>query len=106
MKKEKAWFFNIVEEAILNQDFEKKHPNFAAGRIEIWHKDCPFDIEEIRLLLPREIFNQIRDALDFKEVDHFQIANVYSDQLLKQVKRICKKNWFNMKNRQKYGRRN
>mgnify|MGYP001564866111 FL=1 len=82
MKKiEKKWFFNIIEEAILNQDFEKKHPKNAGGRIEIWHKDEPYDVEEIRLLLPREMFEKIREALDFKEVDYFQIANVHSENL-------------------------
>ncbi len=37
-KKEKEWFFNIIEESLLNENFNKKYPNYAGGRIEIWRR--------------------------------------------------------------------
>lgn len=86
-KIEKQWFFSVVEETLLNEDFNKKYPDYAGGRIEIWHKDSPYDVEEIRLLLPREIFNKLREALDFQEVDMFQIGEVHSDDLLEFIKK-------------------
>ncbi len=87
---EKKFFFSIIEEAILNQDFEEEHPNYVGGRIEIWHNDYPHDIEEIRLLLPREIFSKIREALDMKKVDYFQIANIRSEDLEEKIEQLNK----------------
>ena len=84
--KQKKWFFSQVEEALLNQSFSKKHPNYCGGRIEIYHRDEPYDVEEIRLLLPCEIFNAIREAIDFKEVDYFQIGHVHSEELEEFIK--------------------
>jgi len=80
--KEKEFYFSVVEEGIQNEEFIKKYPDYAGGRIEIWHKDEPYDVEEIRLLLPRKIFNKIRNALEMAEMDYFQIANVYSEEIL------------------------
>lgn len=85
-KIEKKFMFSVVGEFILNEDFIKKHPDYAGGRIEIWHKDEPYDVEEIRLLLPEKMFLKIRDALDFKEVDVFQIGDVHSEDIEKRLK--------------------
>jgi len=81
-KAEKKWFFNIIEEAM----FDEKWKDYAGGRIEIWHKDCPYDVEEIRLILPIKLFRKIREALDFQECDKFQIGNVFSEELEEFVK--------------------
>jgi len=83
----KEFFFSVVEEAIQNEEFIQKHPNFGGGRIEIWHKDEPYDVEEIRLCLPREMFEKVRDALDFQEVDYFQIGRTHSEDILKRLKK-------------------
>ena len=81
-KTNKKWFFNIVEEAM----FGKEWKDYAGGRIEIWHKDCPYDIEEIRLILPKSLFEKVREDLDFQECDKFQIGNIFSGELEKFVK--------------------
>jgi len=85
------WFFNVVEEGLMNEDFNKKHPNYAGGRIEIWHRDYPYDIEEIRLLLPREMFNAVRDAVDLKDLDCFQIGDVRSEDLEVHANKLIKR---------------
>jgi len=90
MKKKKI-FFSVVEEMILNKDFIKKHPDYAGGRIEIFHEDYPYDIDEIRLMLPRKMFNAIRDAIDLKDIDHFQIGDVHSDDIYKRANELIKK---------------
>jgi len=89
VKKQKL-FFSVVEEAILNEDFNKAHPNYAGGRIEIFHESYPYDIEEIRLMLPREMFEIIRDAIELKDIDYFQIGNVHSDDIYKRAKELIK----------------
>ena len=78
----KKWFFNIVEEAMFGKEWE----GYAGGRIEIWHKDYPYDVEEIRLILPRNLFKKVREVLDFQECDKFQIGDVFSEELEKFVK--------------------
>ena len=85
-KKEKIWMFSVVEEMILNEDFNKKHPNMAGGRIEIFHKDEPYDVAEIRFMLPKEIYEPFREALDFKECDYFQLGDVRSEDLEEELK--------------------
>ncbi len=81
-KSDKKWFFNIIEEAM----FDKKWKDYTGGRIEIWHKDCPYDVEEIRLILPTELFRKLREVLDFQECDEFQIGNVFSKELEEFIK--------------------
>ena len=81
-KTNKKWFFNIVEEAM----FSKKWKNYAVGRIEIWHKDCPYDVDEIRLILPRRLFERVREVLDFQECDKFQIGDIFSEELERFIK--------------------
>jgi hypothetical protein len=81
-KTKKKWFFTVVEEAIFGKGLE----DYAGGRIEIWHKDYPYDVEEIHLILPRKLFNKIREALDFQECDKFQIGDVFSEELEKFIK--------------------
>jgi len=78
---DKKWMFSVVEEAILNEDFIKKHPNMRGGRIEIWHEDESYDVEEIRFMLPEEIFLPFREAIDMKECDYFQLGRVRSEDL-------------------------
>jgi len=78
---EKEWMFDVVEEAILNEDFIKKYPNMVGGRIEILHKDKQYDVDEIRFMLPEEIYIPFRDALDLKECDYFQLGQVRSEDL-------------------------
>ena len=90
-KIKKKLFFSVVEEMILNEDFIKKHPDYAGGRIEIHHEGYPYDIEEIRLMLPREMFNAIRDAIELKDIDYFQIGNVHSDDIYKRAKKLIKR---------------
>lgn len=86
------WWFSVVEEAILNEDFIKEHPNYAGGRIEIWNDDYPYDVAEIRLLLPQEIFDKIREAIDSKEVDYFVIDGVSSEELEEELNRLEARN--------------
>lgn len=80
--KNKKWFFNIIEEMMFSKEWE----DYAGGRIEIWHRDCPYDVEEIRLILPRNLFEKVREALDFQECDKFQIGNVFSEELEEFIK--------------------
>lgn len=82
------WWFSVVEEAILNREFTKEHPNYAGGRIEIWNDNYPHDIAEIRLLLPSEIFEKIREAIDFKEVDYFVIDGISSEELEEELNKL------------------
>lgn len=66
--------------------FGKEWKDYAGGRIEIWYKDYPFDVEEIRLILPRKLFEKIREALDSQECEKFQIGDIFSEELEKFIK--------------------
>lgn len=88
-KQNKKFFFSVVGEAILNPD--PKYKGLWAGRIEIWHKDYPYDIDEISIVLPQKIFEKLYDAINFKETDYFILRNVYSEELEKRVKGLKKK---------------
>jgi len=78
-KLKKKYFFSIIEEAILSPD--KKYAGLRGGRIEIWDNYSPYSIEEIRITLPADIWEALVEALDFKEVDYFQIGSYSSEQL-------------------------
>jgi hypothetical protein len=84
---EKKFMFSIVEEGIRNKDFIKKNPNMRGGRIEIWHKDEPYDVEEIRFMLPEEIFIPFEKAIDLKECNYFQIGDCRSEDIEERLKK-------------------
>ena len=52
---------NFVEEAI---GIKKLSDTHAGGRIELLDSEKEYHAEEIRLLLPRPIFQALRDRLD------------------------------------------
>jgi hypothetical protein len=79
----KKYHFSVVEEAILNPD--PKYKGLRGGRIEIWHKDEPYDVAEIGIVLPYKIFDEVYEAIDFKEADYFVIGNVSSEELDKEI---------------------
>lgn len=89
-KKPKKFFFSCVGQALLNERFNKKYPDYDSFRIEIFHKDYQYDIEEVHFILPRKICQKIRDAFEFEEVDFFHIGKIYSEDLEKIVKKILK----------------
>lgn len=84
------FYFNFIEEVIQNKSFLKKYGDIAGGRIEIWHNDYWYDVEEIRLMLPRKLWNALAEALDMKDVNYFQIGEVRSEDLEKWVKNKLK----------------
>ncbi len=87
---EKKFYFSIVEYGIMNEDFAKKNPDIRIGRIEIWHRDYWYNVDEIQFALPSKMFEALRDALEFKECDYFQFGSVHSEDLEKFVEKKLK----------------
>lgn len=48
---------------IMNPEYE----HLRGGRIEIWRDDSSWSVEEIRFLLPPDIYVRLREKLDFLE---------------------------------------
>jgi hypothetical protein len=83
--KNKKYFFNFIEEAILNP----KYSDYIGGRIEIWDDDHPYSIEEIRFFTKKlNEWRKFRDKWDFKEVNDAQI---------KKIKNVVKEKYHNIK---------
>ena len=66
------YILNITEEGVKNPDYK----GCRGGRIEVINPDQPYNVAEIRLLLPAEAFQKVRDAIDGLEVSKFQIGEV------------------------------
>ena len=66
--KKKRYFFNVIEEMIMNENAE----HFRGGRIEVYDEwaDSPYAVYEARFWLPIEFYQQFRDTFDFKRSDH------------------------------------
>jgi hypothetical protein len=57
------YMLSFVEEAIMNPDYQ----HLRGGRIEILSDDSPYSVEEIRFLLPPEIYLRLRERLELME---------------------------------------
>jgi len=64
---DKRFFFSVVEEGVLNPDYE----GFRMGRIEVYDEksDSPYADYEARICLPEEFFEEFREVFDLKESD-------------------------------------
>lgn len=75
-KLKKEYFFSVVEEMIMNPDFY----GVRAGRIEIYDPDEQYPIDEIRFILPEEIYEDFREAIDFKKTNvKFYLGEINSN---------------------------
>lgn len=63
MARKKRYFFNVVEEMVMNSRFE----GYRAGRIEIY--DRRGETREARFLIPEEFMADFRKLWDSKETD-------------------------------------
>ena len=63
----KRYFFNVVESAVLNPNFE----GYRSVRIEVTDRDSDshYPIYEANVLLPAELMDAFIDVFDFKEAD-------------------------------------
>ena len=68
MKKEKRFFYSVVEELSFNRDYDA----FRMGRVEIHdsHEKSGYPIDEARFIIPNELFPAFRKWIDFKESDN------------------------------------
>ncbi len=66
-KKQKRFFYNIVEETIQNPNY----CGYCGGRVEVYDKKSasPYPIYEARFLIPEEFMSGFRELFDFKESD-------------------------------------
>ena len=64
MNQEKKITLHFVEEVM----YGEKSKTHAGGRIEIWENDKEYHTEEMRFLLPREMFDLLKKKLDFMEI--------------------------------------
>jgi len=85
MPKNKKYFLNFIEEAILNP----KYFGYIAGRIEIWDDQHSYSIKEIRFFTKKlNEWKKFRNKWDFKEVDDAQIGK---------IKNIVKEKYYDTK---------
>ena len=61
----KKYFLNVVEYGIPNPQYKGQR----AGRIEVIKKGEEYAVYEGHMDVPTEVFEVIREALDFKEFD-------------------------------------
>jgi hypothetical protein len=63
----KRYFFSVVEECIMNSDYE----GYRGGRIEVYDNqdDSGYAIGEARFFIPEEFIEGFRNLFDFKESD-------------------------------------
>jgi len=61
----KKYWFNVVEEAVLNPDYA----GYRAARVEVFENDSTYAIYEARVLLPTEFFDDFYELFDLKESD-------------------------------------
>ncbi len=66
------YFITFTEEGIFNKDYF----GYAGGRIEVYDNKSPYDIDEIRFLCPRDIFEPFREEWDFKDVTAKQLKDL------------------------------
>ena len=66
-KKNKRFFYSVVEEGITNPDYY----GYRGGRIEVTdRKDRKgYPVYEARFMIPEELMDGFRDWIDFKESD-------------------------------------
>lgn len=64
MKKQKRYFYSVVEEMIMNPAYA----GYRGGRVEIWdHKsDSPFAAHEARFMIPEEFYEDFCKTFDWK----------------------------------------
>lgn len=67
MKIKKRFFFSIVEEMIMNRDYD----GYAAGRIEVYDNKIGggYHHYEGRFFIPLELLDDFRKLIDFVESD-------------------------------------
>jgi len=84
LKAKQKYMLSVVEEAIMNPDLA----GYRGGRIEVIEGDSPYSRYEGRFLLPEEIYEKFREALDFYEGDkRIYIKMDYPDEVAKEVKK-------------------
>jgi len=66
-KKEKRYFFSIVEEVIMNTDYA----GYRGGRVEVYdnRRNDGYASYEARLLIPEEFWEGFREVFDMKHSD-------------------------------------
>lgn len=66
-KSTKRYFFSVVEECIMNSEYE----GYRGGRVEVYdnESDSPYAIGEARFFLPEEFMEGFRKLFDFKDSD-------------------------------------
>ena len=74
----KRFFFNVVEYGVLNPAYQQ----WRMGRIEVHEKGEHYAIGEGFMKAPAEIFNAVRDAIDFKECDETVVINIDVEKML------------------------
>lgn len=67
MPKKKRYFFNVVEEMIMNPQYK----GCRGGRIEVYNRKekSGYACYEARFLIPEEFMDGFRKLWDFKEAD-------------------------------------
>jgi hypothetical protein len=85
-KKNKRFFFNVVEEIVQNPDYF----GYRGGRIEVSdEKDkSGYPIYEARFLIPEELYNGFLDWIDFKESDKMPLLEWRAGMTLKSGDRV------------------
>ena len=88
-KKSKRFFYSVVEEFSFNKDYN----NFRMGRIEIYdsHDKSGYASDEVRFIIPAELFSAFREWIDFKESD-YPIMIKFDMDVTKFVKEMSIKN--------------
>ena len=72
-EKDKRFFFNVIEECVMNKDYQM----FRCGRIEVFDEQNPsgYAVYEARFKIPEELFSAFREAFDFKTSDYLPCIN-------------------------------
>ena len=67
MPKRKRYFFSVIEEGIMNSEYE----GWRGGRIEIYDRNdkTGYACYEARFFIPAEFMESFRETWDFKESD-------------------------------------
>lgn len=67
MVQKKKYFFNIIEEYVLNPDYY----GYRGGRVEVFDRDddSGYAMAEYRLFMPAEFWDKFCDVFDFEESD-------------------------------------
>jgi hypothetical protein len=70
-KKEKRYFFNVVEECVMNPKYQWGR----GGRIEVSEVGHDYPIYEARFFLPCEFMEKFRDTFDFESSNHMPMIS-------------------------------